>query len=105
MRSLSPRAVALMVLLSTGLLGACASPSKANTSLARQCAKALEIAGEEIDGARSLEGNAGLSVARASGTHGLATFAQGLGKYENCIEKALRAQAYVREAYRQAESQ
>ena len=100
----SPRVAALMLLLPIGLVGACAGPSKANPSLARQCAKALEIAREEIDGARSLEGKAGLTVVRASSTHGLATLAQGLGNYENCIEKAVRAQAYVREAYRQAES-
>ena len=104
MPSQLPRVLASMILFSVGLLGACASDNKANPSLARQCAKALEIAGEEIDGARSLEGKAGLSVVRASSTHGLATVAQGLGKYENCIEKALRAQAYVREAYRQTES-
>lgn len=78
----------------------------ANSPQARQCAKALDMAAEEIDGARDIRGLGALSVMRASHTHGSAQSAQFRGKYQECIEKALRAQSYVREAYRaQAQDQ
>lgn len=98
------------VLLAT-MLAACSTTRSepgpgANSPQARQCAKALDMAAEQIDGARDIRGVGALSVMRASHTHGSAQSAQFRGKYEECIEKALRAQAYVHDAYRaQAQDQ
>jgi len=98
-------------LLLAGALAGCAaarteSGQTANTPQARQCAKALEMAAEEIDNARGIKGRAALSIMRASHTHGSAKKSQYRGNYPECIEKAMKAQGMVREAYRaQAQEQ
>lgn len=107
--SVSPHRLAPLLLAAA--LTACSTVKHepgpgANSALARQCAKALQMAAEDIDGARGIQGLGALSVMRASHTHGSAQTAQFRGKYEECIEKALRAQTYVRDAYRaQAQAQ
>lgn len=91
--------------LLAALLAACSTVKNepgpgADSPQARQCAKALDMAAEQIEGARNIRGLGALSVMRASHTHGSAKSAQFRGHYEECTEKALRAQAYVRDAYR-----
>lgn len=95
----------IVPVLLAAVLAACSTvknePGPSTTSAqARQCAAALDMAAEEINNARDIRGLGALNVMRASHTHGSAKSAQFRGNYAECIENALRAQAYVREAYR-----
>lgn len=92
------------LLLAVALAGCAAARTEsgqtANTPQARQCAKALEMAAEEIDNGRDIKGRGALSIMRASHTHGSAKKSQYRGNYPECIEKAMKAQGMVREAFR-----
>lgn len=85
----------LIMLTGFGLLAACAAP---NPQQAAECSRMLAIADHEFEAAQARGLNGTFELTKAAGLISAAKIQLQFNKYPNCIDKAIRARKFIRQA-------
>jgi hypothetical protein len=94
---IKPGAVRLAAVLGS-LIAAGMCPAHAATTEGQACAKTLDVAYQELKGARAKGFAGAVAIVQASTLLTGAKIQQEFGKYPNCVDKARRARFHIRRA-------
>lgn len=85
----------IMLLMGLGLLSSCAAP---NPQKAAECSRLLAIASNDLMAAKAKGLSGTFELTKAAGLISAAKIQLQFNKYPNCIDKAIRARKFIRQA-------